>query len=52
MRPVDVTSVILPTMYSAIKIAAAAKFKVDDSVRVSKYMTVYEKGYTTKLEVV
>ncbi|XP_018313642.1 uncharacterized protein [Mycetomoellerius zeteki] len=32
--------------YSAIKIAGPAKFKVGDSVRMSKYKTVFEKGYT------
>jgi len=47
MRPVDVTSAIterlLDTVYSAIKIAGPSKFKVGDSVRVSKY-TIFEKG--------
>jgi len=33
-------------MYSAIKIADPSKFKVGDSVRVSKYKTIFEKGYT------
>ena len=33
-------------MYSAIKIAGPAKFKIGDSVRVSKYKTIFEKGYT------
>jgi len=33
-------------VYSAIKIAGTAQFKVGDSVRVSKYKTVFEKGYT------
>jgi len=50
MRPVDVTPAIaerlLATVYSAIKITGLAKFKVGDSVRVSKYKTVFEKGYT------
>jgi len=50
MRPVDVTPAVaeklLATVYSAIKIAGPAKFKVGDSVRVSKYKTVFEKGYT------
>ncbi|XP_018315637.1 uncharacterized protein [Mycetomoellerius zeteki] len=50
MRPADVTPAIaerlLGTVYSAIKIAGAAKFKVGDSVRVSKYKTIFEKGYT------
>jgi len=33
------------TVYSAIKIAGPAKFKVGDSVRVSKYKTIFEKGW-------
>ena len=33
-------------MYSGIKIAALGKFKLGDSVRVSKYKTIFEKGYT------
>jgi len=37
---------LLATVYSAIKIAGPAKFKVGDSVRVSKYKTVFEIGYT------
>jgi len=49
MRPVDVTPAVaerlLATVYSAIKIADPAKFKVGDSVRVSKYKTVFEKDY-------
>ncbi|XP_026831419.1 uncharacterized protein LOC113563673 [Ooceraea biroi] len=57
MRPVDVTPAVaerlLTTVYSAIKIAAPARFKVGDSVRVSKYKTIFEKGYmpnwTTKV---
>ncbi|XP_036148455.1 uncharacterized protein LOC118647516 [Monomorium pharaonis] len=50
MRPIDVTPAIakklLTTVYSHIKIAAPARFKVGDSVRVSKFKTVFEKGYT------
>jgi len=50
MRPADVTPVIaerlLDTVYSAIKIAGPSKFKVGNSVRVSKYKTIFEKGYT------
>ncbi|XP_024891137.1 uncharacterized protein LOC112466974 [Temnothorax curvispinosus] len=50
MRPIDVTPAkaerLLATVYSAIKIAGPAKFKVCDSVRVSKYKTIFEKGYT------
>ncbi|XP_077256709.1 uncharacterized protein LOC143894394 [Temnothorax americanus] len=50
MRLVDVTPAkaerLLAIVYSAIKIAGPAKFKVGDSVRVSKYKTIFEKGYT------
>jgi len=50
MRPADVTPAIaerlLDMVYSAIKIADPSKFKVGDSVRVSKYKTIFEKGYT------
>lgn len=51
MRPVDVNPTIanklLKTVYNNIKIAAPARFKVNDSVRVSKFKTVFEKGYTS-----
>jgi len=33
-------------VYNRIKIAAPARFKVGDSVRVSKYKTLFEKDYT------
>jgi len=50
MRPVDVTPAVaeklLTTVYNRVKIAGPAKFKVGDSVRVSKYKTIFEKGYT------
>ncbi|XP_036147594.1 uncharacterized protein LOC118647233 [Monomorium pharaonis] len=50
MRPVDVTPAVaerlLNTVYSSIKIAGRAKFKVGDSVHVNKFKTVFEKGYT------
>ncbi|XP_014471324.1 PREDICTED: uncharacterized protein LOC106742665 [Dinoponera quadriceps] len=50
MRPIDVTPAIaeklLSTVYSNVKIAAPAKFKVGDHVRVSKFKTDFEKGYT------
>jgi len=49
MRLANVTPVIalrlLDTVYSAIKIAGPSKFKVGDSVRVSKYK-IFKKGYT------
>ncbi|KMQ82161.1 hypothetical protein RF55_23968 [Lasius niger] len=50
MRPVDVTPAIaerlLATVYNRVNIAGPAKFKVGDPVRVSKYKTFFEKGYT------
>ena len=50
MRPIDVTPAIagklLATVYNHVKIAAPAKFKVGDPVRVSKFKTIFEKGYT------
>lgn len=50
MRPIDVTPAIanklLKTVYSRVKIAAPARFKVGESVRVSKFKTIFEKGYT------
>jgi len=50
MRPIDVTparaSRLLSTVYSRPKIAAPGKFRPNDPVRVSKYKTLFEKGYT------
>ncbi|XP_011699124.1 PREDICTED: uncharacterized protein LOC105456627 [Wasmannia auropunctata] len=51
MRPIDVTPTIadklLTTVYNNyVKIAAPARFKVGESVRVSKFKTTFEKGYT------
>lgn len=50
MRPANVTPVVaerlLSTVYSRTKIAAPARFKIDEPVRVSKFKTVFEKGYT------
>lgn len=50
MRPIDVTPAIaeklLTTVYSNVKIAAPARFKVNDFVRVSKFKTIFEKGFT------
>src|SRR5215469_10815540 len=50
MRRIDVTPVkadkLLTTVYSHVKIAAPGRFKVGDSVRVSKFKTIFEKGYT------
>ncbi|RLU18820.1 hypothetical protein DMN91_009177 [Ooceraea biroi] len=50
MRPVDVTPVkaaqLLSTVYKRVKIPAPAKLHAGDEVRVSKYKTVFAKGYT------
>ncbi|XP_018400885.1 PREDICTED: uncharacterized protein LOC108778252, partial [Cyphomyrmex costatus] len=50
MRPADVTPAIaerlLGKVYSAIKIAGPAKFKAGDAVRVYKFKTIFEKGFT------
>ncbi|KYN13715.1 hypothetical protein ALC57_14090, partial [Trachymyrmex cornetzi] len=50
MRPIDVTSTIakrlLSTVYSHVKIAAPTRFKIGDPVRISKFKTIFEKGYT------
>lgn len=50
MRPIDVTPAIanklLKTVYSRVKIVAPARFTVGESVRVSKFKTIFEKGYT------
>lgn len=50
MRPIDVTKKkekhLLNTVYSSIKIAGRAKFKVGDHVRISKAKSLFAKGYT------
>ncbi|XP_050453257.1 uncharacterized protein LOC126852460 [Cataglyphis hispanica] len=50
MRSVDVIPAIadklLNSVYNNIKITAPAKFKLDDPVRVSKFTTIFEKGFT------
>lgn len=50
MSPRKVTPCIaaklLSTVYSNIKIAGRAKFKIGDFVRVSKYKTVFARGFT------
>ena len=50
MRPIDVTPAnaerLLSTVYSRIKIAAPGRFHANDPVRVSKFKTIFEKGYT------
>ncbi|XP_053987956.1 uncharacterized protein LOC128881193 [Hylaeus volcanicus] len=52
MRPIDVTPtnasklLTTTTVYNHVKIAAPARFRVGDTVRVSKFKTIFEKGYT------
>ncbi|XP_029679991.1 uncharacterized protein LOC115245704 [Formica exsecta] len=50
MRPIDINPAIadklLNTVYNNVKIAAFAKFKVGDPVRVSKCKTIFNNGYT------
>ncbi|XP_020296359.1 uncharacterized protein LOC109861215 [Pseudomyrmex gracilis] len=50
MRPIDVTPAIadklLTTVYSNVKVAGPARFKVGDPVRVSKFKTLFDKVYT------
>ncbi|XP_018366515.1 PREDICTED: uncharacterized protein LOC108763413 [Trachymyrmex cornetzi] len=50
MRPIDVTSTVakrlLSTVYSHVKIAAPTRFTIGDPVRISKFKTIFEKGYT------
>ncbi|KAG5334183.1 SETMR methyltransferase, partial [Acromyrmex charruanus] len=50
MHPIDITSAIadrlLTTVYNYVKIAALARYKVGDLVSVSKFKTVFDKGYT------
>ncbi|XP_020298755.1 uncharacterized protein LOC109862991, partial [Pseudomyrmex gracilis] len=52
MRPIDVTPIIadklLTTVYSNVKIAGPAQFKVGDPICVSKFKTVFDKRYTPK----
>ncbi|XP_011699666.1 PREDICTED: uncharacterized protein LOC105456977 [Wasmannia auropunctata] len=50
MRLIDVTPAIanklLTMVYNHLKIAAPARFKVGDSIRVSKFNTIFDKSYT------
>src|SRR5699024_2997483 len=50
MRPRDVNKrkekLLLKTVYGKIKTFPMPKFKVGDSVRISKYKHLFEKGYT------
>ena len=49
MRLVDITPAIadrlLTMIYNCVKIAALAQYKVDDSIHVSKFKAVFDKGY-------
>lgn len=49
MKPKDVTKQheqhLLDTVYNNIKIAGEGKLKVGDVVRISKYKTIFDKGY-------
>ncbi|XP_011054409.1 PREDICTED: uncharacterized protein LOC105146069 [Acromyrmex echinatior] len=49
MRPIDVTPTIadkfLNTVYSSVKVAFP-RFNVGDLLRMSKFKTIFEKGYT------
>ena len=49
MAPKDVTKskekYLLDNVFTAPKIKSRADFKVGDVVRISKYKTVFEKGY-------
>lgn len=51
MKPIDVNSTtkekhLLSTVYNYIFKPITPKFKVGDSVRISKYKHIFEKGYT------
>jgi len=50
MRSIDVTPAIadrlITMVYNRVKIAAPARYKVDDSVRMNKFKTIFDKGYT------
>jgi len=52
LRPVDFTPAIVDRLlinhavYNCVKIAAPSRYKVGDSVRVSKFKTIFDKGYT------
>lgn len=50
MRPAEVNKTneksLLSTVYNRIKTTTQPKFQIGDSVRISKYKHVFEKGYT------
>ncbi|XP_071055718.1 uncharacterized protein [Onthophagus taurus] len=50
MKPSEINSksvekTLLDTVYNHIKIAGSGKFRVGDTVRISKYKHVFDKGY-------
>lgn len=46
MKPVDVHSHTKLNVYDRVKIAPTSRYKVGDVVRISKFKSVFEKGYT------
>jgi len=44
LSPRTVASFLI-TIYSHVKIAVPARFKAGDSVRVSKFKTIFKSGY-------
>lgn len=46
MKPVDVTSRTKLNVYNHVKMFAKSRFKINDIVRISKYKSIFEKGYT------
>ncbi|XP_018338825.1 PREDICTED: uncharacterized protein LOC108746507 [Trachymyrmex septentrionalis] len=50
MRPADITPAIadrlLAMIYNRVKIVVLVRYKVSDSVCVSKFKTIFDKGYT------
>ncbi|XP_031335711.1 uncharacterized protein LOC116165417 [Photinus pyralis] len=46
MKPKDVAAKTYLPMFHNIKIMGPAKFKIGDFVRISKYKSVFSKGYT------
>ncbi|XP_020296121.1 uncharacterized protein LOC109861048, partial [Pseudomyrmex gracilis] len=43
--PPAIADKLVTTVYNNVKIAGPARFKVGDPVRVSKFKTVFDKGY-------
>lgn len=50
MKPADVNAkyeqILLSTVYNNVKISGPSKYKISDKVRISKFKTVLDKGYT------